>query len=117
MSRATEDMLYGTPISIHTGMLPDTPPNADQPVIPGIDVFLLCDDSAELIDGTQSAIPHLKGISGAPLWEYREPKQGEIWTAESTLKVAGISTSYRAGEYVRGKSWQLISQVLANLET
>jgi hypothetical protein len=114
LSRSTEERLYGKPISIHTGMLAHTPANADQPVLPDIDLFLLCDDSSELLDGRPSTIPMLKGISGAPLWEYREPKPGEIWSAETAVKVVGISTACRVGEYVRGKSWRLISKVLAS---
>lgn len=96
-------------------MLPTVPANAELPVDAGIDLFLLCDNSAETLAGARAKLPKLHGISGGPLWQLQEPAPGAAWAPNNVLRVVGLMTSYREGEYARAKSWALAAQILATV--
>lgn len=113
LSRTTPDQLIGTHLSIYTAMLPTAPTHADMPVDAGIDLFLLCDNSAKTLAGAPAELPKLHGISGGPLWQLQEPTPGAAWAPDNVLRMVGVITSYRSSEYVRAKSWSLVTEILA----
>lgn len=116
LARATDEWLIGTPVSIYTAILPEVPTNADQPTDPSVDQFYLCDDSAETIQGRTLTVPALEGMSGGPVWQLREPGPDEAWAPETMLRLVGLISRYRVGEYARAKSWALAAQILATLD-
>lgn len=116
LARGTDEWLIGTPVSIYTAMLPAVPANADRPTDPGVDQFYLCDDSAETIQGRAVSVPALQGMSGGPVWQLREPGPDEAWAPETLLRLVGLISRYRTGEYARAKSWAVAAQILATLD-
>lgn len=116
LARGTDEWLIGTPVSIYTAMLPAVPANADRPTDPGVDQFYLCDDSAETIQGRAVSVPALEGMSGGPVWQLREPGPDEAWAPETLLRLVGLISRYRSGEYARAKSWAVAAQILATLD-
>lgn len=116
LARSTDEWLIGTPVSIYTAMLPEVPANADRPTDPGVDQFYLCDESAETIQGRAVSVPALEGMSGGPVWQLREPGPDEAWAPETLLRLVGLISRYRSGEYARAKSWAVAAQILATLD-
>lgn len=108
----TVEQLQGALLTVHSDRI-DVPENAEQPVRPDLDLFLLYDDSAEDLYGNRRELPALKGVSGSVLWEVREPQSGKIWAAHEVLKVVGITMRYRNGEYFRAQQWWLVAEALA----
>ncbi len=104
--------LAGALLSIYTSRLPDFPPEADQPCYPSVDLFFLCDDSHETVDGLRCEMPKLQGTSGASVWEVYDLQPGAVWSPEQALSVVGVQSSYRRGRYFRAKGWQLVLQTL-----
>lgn len=116
LTAETPGYLQGKMLSIYTDRLQETPPNAQAPVIPFVDLFFLCDDSSETLDGKPQKLPRLQGTSGAGVWEVVEAFDGGIWTTERALRLIGIQSTYRPEQYFRAKSWSLVAQVLQKSE-
>jgi hypothetical protein len=108
----TVEQLQGALLTVYSDRIA-VPANAEQPVRPDLDLFLLYDHSAEDLYGNRRTLPALNGVSGSVLWEVREPQPGKIWAAHEVLKVVGITMRYRRGEYFRAQRWWLVAEALA----
>lgn len=115
-SRKIGSVLTGKLLTVYTGRLTDAPQNADQPVDSDIDLFFLCDNSAQNLFGQAQTIPALQGTSGSSIWEIREPSEGEAWAPERVLRVVGINSSYRKQEYFRAKRWRIAAAMFGKME-
>lgn len=100
--------------TIYTERMATTPTAAASPVDPGLDMFFHYDQDAEGLDGQPVSTPDLPGVSGSSIWEYSEVAEG-LWTPERALKIVGVETSWRRGEYARGKAWRYVQHILDNL--
>jgi hypothetical protein len=108
--------LHAKLLTIYTTQLPSAPPDANAPVDPTLDFFLLCDDSAEAVNGTSAEIPRLEGTSGCSIWEVRSLPEGEIWAPEKVLRVIGVSSAYLHKKYTRAKRWLAAAEILSRTE-
>lgn len=116
LTRRTDDFLVGKLLTIYTDRLHQVPSDADRPVHPEVDLFFLCDDSAENLFGAKAELPRLQGTSGSSVWEIKEPAPGQPWLPESVLRVVGINSSYRKGRYFRSKNWWLSAEMLSKVD-
>lgn len=99
--------------TIYTERISDLPTNAAPPVDSDLDMFFHYDTEAEGLDGGSVKTPDLPGVSGSSIWEYNDVSNG-LWTPEKALKVVGIETSWKKGEYVRGKTWRYLEYIFDN---
>lgn len=117
LTAPTPEYLTGKMLSIYTDRLPSVPQNATAPVYSDVDLFFLCDDSAETLDGKPQKLPRLQGTSGAGIWEIAELGERELWTPDRALRLVAVQSTYRPLQYFRGKSWKVVANVLQKSET
>ncbi|MBR0896803.1 hypothetical protein JQ616_17720 [Bradyrhizobium tropiciagri] len=84
----------------------------------GVDFFIDYQDAVNEYTGEEISTVSIKGLSGCSVWGYR--KRGWInkgfWSAEVPLKVIGIQSAERQGQYLRAKSWGAIIRLLQLLD-
>ena len=112
----SETSIGGRPTTVFTERILEPPASATQPVHPALDLFFRYDVDGPNFNGEMSATPHLRGASGASIWEYREVPPGALWTPSDTMKVVGIQCSFREGSYFRGKSWRMVLTLLRQID-
>lgn len=60
--------------------------------------------------------PHLRGASGAPIWEFAQ-SAGQLWTPEDALKIVGVQSSMdRNYEYFRAKSCLFLLEAFRQID-
>jgi hypothetical protein len=74
----TDNLIGGKPSTVFTERIPQ-PVDAAPPVHPALDLFFHYGTDAPNIDGETVTTPHLRGASGASVWEYRAPPPGILW--------------------------------------
>lgn len=80
------------------------------------DHFFKLRRTAQRLWGNEIEVPDLRGISGAPVWQVRTPKNS-IWAPESVLHLIGIQVSCdpKAEKYVRVLDWSIVQRALMKL--
>jgi len=109
------ERLGGTLLSAYTERMPQVPAEAKKPVDERLDLFLHYDKEATDINGEVIQTPELGGVSGASIWEYREPPAGQLWTAEAALKIIGIQSASLKDKYARAKRWEFVMEMLGEI--
>ncbi len=99
-------------ISVYTERIP-VPKNPELPVIENIDLFFGYKGQPKSISDKDIELPKLPGTSGASIWEYHTTSG--IWTAESTIRVVGVQSTYTLGGYFRAKSWAVVKEAFTLL--
>jgi hypothetical protein len=105
-------LIGGSLITSYTVRLPKPPDHAEQPVHLNLDMFFHYDKEAVDTEGRTVATPDLGGCSGASVWEYREPPNMTFWTPEQCLKIVGVQSAFRKGDYFRAKSWAAVLEIM-----
>jgi len=84
----------------------------------GVDFFIDYQDAINEYTGEIISKVSVKGLSGCSVWAYR--KRGWItrafWSPDVPLKVIGIQSSEKQGDYLRAKSWGAIVRLLQLLD-
>lgn len=79
------------------------------------DLFFKWGKEAKNLWGHKAATPNLMGISGAPVWLFRE-SQNAIWSPEGTLSLVGLQVSCDPHDrYIRALRWPVVSAALDQL--
>jgi len=107
----TKGSIGGSLLTVFTQRM-DIPKEADRPVHPVLDLFFFYPAEAPTLDGEIVQMPHLRGASGASIWEYREPANDAFWAPARVLKAIGVQSSFREGCYFRVKSWAAVLMML-----
>lgn len=81
---------------------------------PSVDQFYYLQDTGELPDGTMAQIPSLKGMSGASIWSYAEPREGKVWELSTALKVIAVQGAAKAKHWFRGADWKAVAAILSD---
>lgn len=58
----------------------------------------------------------LEGASGSPIWKI-EPTTENIWAPSANLKLVGVQHGYKPNSYIKGKSWNIVSEMLRKLDS
>lgn len=106
-----DGLLRGALLISYTSRIEQAPENATQPVDPNLDLFFIHDRHSEDFDGKVSDSFDLKGTSGCSIWEYRDPGEG-FWMPGKVLKIVGVQSTARHGEYSRAKNWEYVKGIL-----
>lgn len=106
--------LLGTLLAFYTNRIPP-PSNALAPVNPELDLFFNHEGKVKLISGAPSDSPRFQGVSGASIWQILPAPQGSFWTPQSSLKVVGIQSTARHGDYLRGENWLHVRSLIEGL--
>lgn len=104
--------ITGRPSGIITALMQNAPVNSTPPVNPTLDLFLELPREAIIAGGLIVDIPHIGGMSGCAIWQLREPAEEELWLPDRALRLIGIQSSARPGNYFRGKRWAYIRNLL-----
>ncbi len=112
----TENLIGGKPITVFTERIPQ-PANATPPVHPALDLFFHYSTDAPNIEGETVTTPHLRGASGASVWEYRDPPLGSLWAPEQALRVVGVQSAFLHEQYFRAKSWDMVLQMMRQADS
>lgn len=107
------DTLECEVLTAFTERLEEAPANAMEPIDPTIDVFFKYAHVAIDEDGASVQTPHLRGTSGASIWEYTDPAGSDFWTPEKSLKVVAVQASAMDGEWFRATSWDVVKDALS----
>jgi hypothetical protein len=54
--------------------------------------------------------------AGASIWELDQTGQAEPWLPERFVKAVGVQSSFSRGNYIRGKSWFAVVNLLAKID-
>jgi hypothetical protein len=84
----------------------------------GVDFFVDYQDAVNEYTGEEVSAVSVKGMSGCSVWGYRKrgwAKSG-LWHPEVPLRVIGIQSAEKPGDYLRAKSWGAIIRMLQLLD-
>lgn len=70
----SDEAIGGSLLTVFTQRMPNIPKEAERPVHPALDLFFFYGIEAPTLDGKIAPTPHLRGASGASVWEYHEPE-------------------------------------------
>jgi hypothetical protein len=104
--------LSGKPIAFSCSLCEAIPTNAKLPIKPELDLFLQFPTEAVEKGGEIVEVNKIQGMSGCAIWELRELLDEEIWTPERALRLVGIQSSAAQDNFLRGKKWAYICEVL-----
>ena len=114
LSRANMKIM-GRPTSIITALEQNIPSDAEPPISPTLDLFLKLPREAIDPAGDIVGIPPICGMSGCGIWQSREPADKTLWTPDRELRLVGVQSSARKGQYFRGKRWAYIQNLLGQI--
>ena len=84
---------------------------------PAIDLLLeYPPNPVDLDSGEHVDAPRLQGLSGASVWVMEGEEAGEVWTAESQLRVVAIQSAAKLGSYIRAKRWHLFWSAFGSVD-
>jgi hypothetical protein len=112
----TEDAIGGSLITAFTHRMSGISIEAPPPIHPELDLFFDYGEEAPDREGTTVALPHLRGTSGASVWEYRKPSGGQLWSPERALKIVGVQSASWEGRYFRAKNWAAVLKILRQVD-
>lgn len=99
-------------VTAFTERLPQAPTNARNPIDED-DLFFLYAETAIDAEGKLIRAPHLRGASGAVVWQFEEPQEGtSLWRPEHAIRAVAIQSSTMDGEWFRAKSWAYVLDAL-----
>ena len=104
--------IMGRPTGIITSLMHDTPANAMLPVDLALDLFLELPRQAIITVGTTIDIPPIGGMSGCAIWQLRDTADDKLWSPDRALRLVGVQSSAKPGNYFRGKPWTYIPNLL-----
>jgi len=104
--------IMGRPTGIITSLMHDTPANAMLPVDLALDLFLELPRQAIITVGTTIDIPPIGGMSGCAIWQLRDTADDKLWSPDRALRLVGVQSSAKPGNYFRGKPWTYIHNLL-----
>jgi hypothetical protein len=107
--------LVATALIFYTNRIP-VPNGAQAPVDERIDLFFRHEKESKSLTGESITSPKFQGISGASVWQTFPTPAGSIWTPQSALKVVGIQSGARHGDYLRAKSWDYVRETIRRAE-
>jgi hypothetical protein len=97
----------------------ETPESAlQQGMTIGVDFLIDYQDAVNEYTGEEVSAVSVKGLSGCSVWAYRKRgwmKHG-FWSPEVPLKVIGVQSAEKQGDYLRAKSWGAIIRLLQLLD-
>ncbi|MCO5071508.1 MAG: serine protease [Rhizobiaceae bacterium] len=97
-------LVRSTLFIVETDRLDEIPASADKPVNPDLDLFFAYGRDGLKSNGRTMGAPHLRGASGASIWEFSQSAE-QLWTPDGTLKIVGVQSSMdRNYDYFRAKS-------------
>ncbi len=103
--RPNPSLVKSALFAMETVRLDETPSGAEQPVHADLDLFFAYGRDGLKADGGAVDTPHLKGASGASIWEFYPEYRGALWAPDHALKIVGVqSTMARSYDYFRAKS-------------
>jgi len=89
-----------------------------QGLLKGVDFFIDCQDAVNEYTGEEVTAVSVKGMSGCSVWAYR--KRGwakwSFWSPRVPLRVIGIQSAEKRGDYLRAKSWGAVIRMLQLLD-
>ncbi len=106
----------GIPFSIISERIENIPNSAEQPVDPSIDLFFEYGPTAFNLRGEEVPNPRLQGASGASVWQIQKLSHGTTWTPQRALKLIGVQSSARHGEFFRVKNWHYVLLMLQKID-
>ena len=79
--------------------------------------FFKLSKTAQRLWGEVIEVPDLRGISGAPVWQVREPDTS-VWAPETILHLVGIQVAVdpTAELYIRVLNWEVVRVALMKLQ-
>jgi hypothetical protein len=114
--RKRGELLGGTLAAIYTDRMRVVPEDALPSADPRIDMFFHLDGDATSFDGKPVEVPKLQGMSGASIWRLLPAKMGQLWTAESRLRVMGVQSRYRPQRFFRAINWLGVIEMFRMLD-
>lgn len=115
LTKPVGDWLSGAFVTAYTQRIPEIPADAERPVDPQLDLFFDYAKTAYLESGKEVNTPELPGVSGASIWQARDPSS-PIWTPEGSFAVVGVQSAYIHSKYIRAKSWWAVAKVLEQID-
>lgn len=115
MTKTVGDWLSGAFVTAYTQRIPEIPVEAERPVDPELDLFFDYAKTALLESGKEVNTPELPGVSGASVWQARDPAS-PIWTPEGAYAVVAVQSAYIHSKYIRAKSWWAVAKVLEQID-
>ncbi|RYG86667.1 MAG: hypothetical protein EON58_21480 [Alphaproteobacteria bacterium] len=103
------------PLIIETGRLAEIPSQAKSPIDPDLDLFFDHSSTGCKVYTEMDNPPHPGGMSGCSIWQAVSDEQGAVWLPENALRLIGIQSSALPGKFLRGKSWEFISELLEHV--
>ncbi len=104
-NRPNPSLVKSALFMVETDRLNEIPTGADQPVNADLDLFFAYGHDGFKADGEAVDAPHLRGASGASIWEFYPQYQGAFWAPDHALKIVGVqSIMARNYDYFRAKS-------------
>ncbi|KDR26211.1 MULTISPECIES: hypothetical protein [Caballeronia] len=101
----------GRLVTAYTQRMRSVPSGAEDPIVPGLDLFFDYSGEATSVTGQPIQTPELPGVSGASIWEVVDNVSG-VWSPEAATRVVGVQSAYIHSKYIRAKSWLAVAQVL-----
>lgn len=113
-AKRTGGLLGGSLLTFYTERV-DAPEDTSDPAVDDLDLFFRYDREVLTTAGEEMKAPHLRGCSGASVWEYSEPQGMLFWTPEQCLKIVGLQASFKPGRWFRAKSWAYVHEMIRRI--
>lgn len=115
--RPNPALVKSTLFMLETHRLDQVPVGADQPVIADLDLFFAYDREGFRSDGAAMDAPHLRGASGASIWEFSQEEK-QLWAPDNAMRIVGVQSSMaRSHDYFRAKSCIYLLESFAKIDT
>jgi hypothetical protein len=100
------------PLVIETKRLLEVPMQAAKPIAADLDLFFDHSASGCKIHIEKGEPPHPGGMSGCSIWQFAPDKKQSVWLPKNSLRLIGIQSSAIPGNFLRGKSWDFVAELL-----
>lgn len=95
---------------ITSNLLPQAPTNLERPADPN-ELFIAYAGEAQLPNGKTTKTPDLTGVSGASIWQHREPGPGEVWSGRANYRCVGVQHAV-SPSYIWAWHWNVVAECL-----
>lgn len=103
------------PLIIETTRLGDFPAQAKHPIDLDLDLFFDHSPAGCAIHTDETSAPHPAGMSGCSIWQVAPDNNNDVWLPENSLRLIGVQSSALPGKFLRGKSWEFVTDLLAQV--